>query len=115
MPFNRENHREFKRYSVSLNAEVTSLDELANSYSETTVLKDISGGGASFATTRPDHYSIGQTVDITIELPGGGSLSAKIKGAGKVAWMGELEEGETTVGLCMNDLLVFDNIADEND
>ncbi len=101
-----EKEREFERYSVSLNAEVT----LADGYSETTVLRDISGGGASFVTTCPEHYSIGEKVDITIHLPGGGSLNAKVKGAGKVASMKELGEGETTIGLHLDEMLDFDDM-----
>ena len=111
MPFDHEKEREFERYSVSLNAVVS----LADGYSETTVLRDISGGGASFITTCPERYSIGDKVDITIQLPGGGSLHAKVKGAGKVASMSELGEGETTVGLRLDDLLDFDRIAGESE
>jgi hypothetical protein len=111
MAFDHEKEREFERYSVSLKAEVN----LAGGYSETTVLRDVSGGGASFITTCPEHYSIGDRVDITIQLPGGGSLHAKVKGAGKVASMSELGEGETTVGLRLDDLLDFDNVADESE
>lgn len=111
MPFDHEKEREFERYSVSLNAVV----KLAGGYSETTVLRDISGGGASFITTCPERYSIGDKVDITIQLPGGGSLHAKVKGAGKVASMSELGEGETTVGLRLDDLLDFDRIAGESE
>lgn len=111
MPVDHEKEREFERYSVSLNAEV----KLAGGYSETTVLRDISGGGASFVTACPEHYSIGDRVDITIQLPGGGSLHGKVKGAGRVASMRELGEGETTVGLRLDDLLDFDNIASESE
>jgi hypothetical protein len=111
MAFDHEKEREFERYSVSLKAVVS----LAGGYCETTVLRDISGGGASFITTCPERYSIGDKVDITIQLPGGGSLHAKVKGAGKVASMSELGEGETTVGLRLDDLLDFDRIAGESE
>ena len=111
MPVDHEKEREFERYSVSLKAEVN----LAGGYSETTVLRDISGGGASFVTTHPEHYSIGDRVDITIQLPGGGSLHAEVKGAGRVASMSELGGSETTVGLHLDDLLDFDNILGESE
>jgi hypothetical protein len=111
MAFDHEKEREFERYSVSLKADVN----LAGGYSETTVLRDVSGGGASFITTHPERYSIGDRVDITIRLPGGGSLHAKVKGAGKVASMKELGEGETTVGLRLDDLLDFDGMIGESE
>ncbi|MCF7822397.1 MAG: PilZ domain-containing protein [Mariprofundaceae bacterium] len=115
MPIDHESKREFERYSVSLKADVELLNDMAASHSEAVVLQDISGGGTRFVTTRPELYSIGDTVDLTIHLPGGDSLNAEIKGVGKVVWMGELDEGETTVGLCMNDLLVFDQFNGESD
>jgi hypothetical protein len=124
MSINDKAKREFERFNVSLkaevtcygelDAEVTSLDDIATGHSETTVLLDISGGGTRFITSRPEHYSIGDRVDITIHLPDAGSESASIKGSGKVAWMGELKDGEMSIGLCMNDLLVFDTLGSES-
>ena len=112
MSFNQENNREFERYTISLNVEVKFLDEQSIDQQEATLLRDISGGGARFVTTHPDHYHIGQKVDLMIELPGGTALHAKMEGLGRVAWIGELEEGEISIGLCMDDLLAFENIVD---
>ena len=114
MPFDQENKREFERFSVSLNAEVRSQDGLTNNQSETTVLMDISGGGARFVTAYPERYSIGDKVDLIIQLPGGDALNANMTGVAKVAWMGELEEGKTSIGLCMDDLLVFESMVNKN-
>ncbi len=112
MSVDHENKREFERYEISLNAEVSSLDDNASDHKETTVLRDISGGGARFVTTHPGHYSIGQKVDLTIQLPGGDALRARMEGTGRVVWMGEFEEGETSIGICMDDLMVFEHIVD---
>lgn len=115
MSHQSDNSREFERYSITLNAEVKSVDDRANDLSETTVLKDISGGGARFVTAHPSYYGIGQKVDLIIQLPGGDTLNTKMEGVGKVVWMGEMDEGEISVGLCMDDLLVFEHIADGSD
>jgi len=115
MSFNQENKREFERYDISLNAEVKSFDDLGNEHRETTVLEDISGGGARYVTIHPDHYAIGQKVDLTIQLPGGSVLNAKMEGTGRVIWMGEFEEGEISIGICMDDLMVFEHIVDGSD
>jgi len=115
MSADHENKREYVRYEISLNAEVESLDDKANDHKEATVLRDISGGGARFVTTHPDHYSIGQKVDLTIKLPGGDALRAKMEGTGRVIWMGEFKEGETSIGISMDDLMVFEHIVDGSD
>ncbi len=51
----------------------------------------------------------------TIRLPGGGLLNAKVKGAGRVASMSELGEGETTIGLHLDELLDFDDMIGESE
>ncbi|MDX8404360.1 MAG: PilZ domain-containing protein [Mariprofundaceae bacterium] len=110
-----ENNREYERYNITLNAEVKSIDNRANNLSEITVLKDISGGGARFVTTHPNYYGIGQKVDLIIQLPGGDTMNTRMEGVGRVIWMGEMGEEEVSVGLCMDDLLVFEHIFDGND
>jgi len=115
MPFDHENKREFERFSVSLNAEVTSTDDDAKSYSETIVLLDISGGGMRFVTAYPERYSVGDRVGIVIHLPGEKVLHGRMEGVGRIAWTGEFDEGETSIGLCMDDLLAFDQFVDESE
>lgn len=109
------NNREFERYSITLSAEVKSIDHRANDLTETAMLKDISGGGARFVTAHPGYYGIGQKVDLIIQLPGGDALNTKMEGVGRVVWMGEMDEGEISVGLCMDDLMVFEHIVDGSD
>lgn len=115
MSHQSENGREFERYCITLNAEVKSIGERANELSEITKLQDISGGGARFVTAHPDYYGIGKKVDLIIQLPGGDTLNTKMEGAGRVVWMGEMDEGEVSVGLCMDDLMVFEHIVDGSD
>jgi len=112
MSFDVDNKREFERYNISLSAEVGTLDDHANDHSEMVMLQDISGGGARFTTSHPDYYTIGQKIDVTIKLPGSNAMHAKFEGVGRVVWMGELDENETSIGVCMDDLLVFEHIVD---
>jgi len=115
MDFNDQNKREYERYSISFQAEVISLAGCANNLSETTTLKDISGGGARFVSKHSERYSIGQKVDLIIHLPGDSLLNAKMEGSGKVAWMCEIENGELSIGLCMDNLLAFERIVSDSD
>jgi len=114
MTFTNQDKREYQRYSISFQAEVISQDDFDNHLSETTMLKDISGGGARFVSNHPERYSIGKKVHLSIQLPGDSLLNAKMEGLAKVAWMCEIDEGEISIGLCMDDLLAFERIVSDS-
>lgn len=111
-----ENKREYDRYPVSLKVQVSAFDEHGDHFTETGVVKDISGGGANLLTDQIDRYFIGQKLDLKIFLPGSEEINTDMHGHGMVVWIGEDpdrpdEIGAGSVGLSMNDLLAFEHLV----
>jgi hypothetical protein len=76
--------REFERFPMELEVEVSSENKTGERFSEKTNLIDLSGGGAKFKTIRAEDYFPGQLLDFTIHLPGTGDVKAHMKGGAKV-------------------------------
>ncbi len=117
MSHRSENKREYERYSVSLKVQVSAFDAAGELFTDTGILKDISGGGANLITRHASRYFIGQKFDLKICLPGSDVLKGNINGHGMVVWIGEElshsdGSGGTPIGLCMDDLLVFDHLVE---
>jgi response regulator RpfG family c-di-GMP phosphodiesterase len=76
--------RDFDRFSIELEIEVSGKDSAGKIFREKTVLKDASGGGVSFLSRSVEYYSAGQLLELTIFLPGAPNLFALFVGAAKV-------------------------------
>lgn len=111
-----ENKREYDRYPVSLKVQVSAFDEHGDHFTETGVIKDISGGGANLMTENIGCYFVGQKLDLKIFLPGSEELNTDMHGHGMVVWIGgdqvsPEESGSGSIGLSMNDLLAFEHLV----
>lgn len=108
-----EERRNYERYEIEIKVEIYDMDGAAKEYLETTTLRDISGGGARFASQHPERYSIGQRLFVSIVLPGTESRHPSMQGKATVIWVGD--DGDSgmgaSVGLRMDDLLVFDHLG----
>jgi len=66
---------------------------------ESTNLKDISGGGAQFASTHIEEYTIGQALRLDILLPGCGGEKKKIECWACVIWVNDQAEPSVSVAM----------------
>ncbi|MFQ5582567.1 MAG: PilZ domain-containing protein [Mariprofundaceae bacterium] len=112
MPEEQSGRREFERFTIEFEIEVSLLNDDTHTSSETAVLNDVSGGGVCFSTTRPELYSVGDRLAVAIKLPGTDTVNAKMTGLGTIAWIGS--EGSSTrrarVGIVTDAPLSFDRI-----
>ena len=109
-----DERRQFERYPVNLDADIMFRNDDGESFKETCHLRDISGGGLSFVTHQGERYQAGQHINVIIHLPGEEALQAKVKRAGTVMWVGDGPgEGETSVGVLLDDLMVFSQSMDD--
>ena len=60
--------------------EVSAKDSEGKEFNERTVLKDISGDGAKFITQQARKYFPGQSLEMTIYLPGPNDVKADMRG-----------------------------------
>jgi len=73
---NKPDRRNFNRLPIKFIMEVAAEDSEGKKYKENTVLKDISGEGARFTTQKADKYFLGQSLELTIHLPGSDEVKA---------------------------------------
>jgi len=66
----KKDRRAHARYHITLETEISVYADGRIELIESTRIKDISGGGAQFASTHSEYYSIGQTLHLCIRLPG---------------------------------------------
>jgi hypothetical protein len=76
--------REFDRFPIEFVMEVAAEDSEGERYKEKTVLKDISGNGAKFITQQARKYFPGQSLEMTIYLPGTNDVKADMRGTATV-------------------------------
>ena len=76
--------REFERISIGFVLEVSAEDSDVNSYTDSAVLQDVSGGGAKFFTKQKEKYFPGQVLEISIQLPGTDEVKAYMRGKATV-------------------------------
>jgi hypothetical protein len=77
--------REGSRFRIDLITQVTAKSADGETFSEKTVLRNMSGGGANFITRQADRYFQGQQLDIRIDLPGTVDLAASLQGTATVS------------------------------
>jgi hypothetical protein len=100
--------REFERYGFRAHVEIS--DAASGTLIESARLKDVSGGGVSFLSTKPEAYERGQEVAVVIRMPGTDTMMAYMRGHGSVAWVsGDLDgDGPWRVGVVLFDPLRFE-------
>lgn len=108
--------RAYERHTIEFEVEVSALDGAQREFMEMAVLRDVSGGGACFISTRPELYSEGQRLALAIYLPGTDQLDARMQGDATVVWIGAPDDAapggmpRTSIGVCMDDLMTFEHI-----
>jgi hypothetical protein len=80
--------RKFERFPIDFNIEVVAHDRDGEEHREKTVLEDISGEGVKFLTGKAEHYFIGQSLEVSIYLPGTDEVHASMKSKAKVMRIG---------------------------
>ncbi len=68
--------RKFRRYPIGIRALVQLGSDAAQAYQEAVWLRDLSGEGALFDTAVPVRYTPGQSVSLTICMPGAPGVHA---------------------------------------
>ena len=81
---NKPDRRNFDRFPIEFVIEVSTEDNEEKKYKENTVLKDISGESARFITQQVDKYFLGQSLELTIHLPGSDEVKACMIGKATV-------------------------------
>jgi len=81
---NKSDRRAFNRFPMEFMLEVSSEDSEGKEFNEKTVLKDISGEGAKFITQQAGKYFPGQSLEMTIYLPGPNDVKADMRGKATV-------------------------------
>jgi len=76
--------REFNRFPIEFVLEVSAKDSEGKEFNEKTVLEDISGEGARFITQQAGKYFPGQSLEVTIYLPGPNDVKADMRGTATV-------------------------------
>ena len=63
---NKSDRRDFDRFPIEFEIEVAAQDSEGKKYSENTILRNISGGGARFITQQASKYFTGQPLEVTV-------------------------------------------------
>lgn len=95
----KQERREDARYQIDLITTVTAEGADGKVFNETTYLRNMSSGGASFVTCCPERYFEGQRLNIKIDLPGATELKAALHGVATVSRIEPLRglDSETTI------------------
>ncbi len=112
---NPSDKREFNRFPIDFVLEISTKDIEGREFIDNAVLKDISGGGAKFLTQKPEKYFLGQSLDIYINMPGTGDVSAKMKTSATIVRIDQVDQSksepkntEVTVSIKYNAHLNFE-------
>ncbi len=112
---NPSDKREFNRFPIDFVLEISTKDIEGREFIDNAVLKDISGGGAKFLTQKPEKYFLGQSLDIYINMPGTGDVSAKMKTSATIVRIDQVDQSksepkntEITVSIKYNTHLNFE-------
>lgn len=89
---NSSDKREFERFPMEFVLEVAAEDVEGKTFNEKAVLKNISGGGAKFTTQQADKYFTGQSLEMTIYLPGTNNVKGHMKGKATVVRIDPLSD-----------------------
>lgn len=109
--------RSYNRFQIGLVTQITATAAGGGNFQEKTVLRNLSGGGASFITKKVDNYFKGQRLSIKIDLPGTDDVRACMKGAATVVRIGDgraseadPHSGETAVAVIIEMPLKFERL-----
>jgi len=91
---NKPDRRNFNRFPIEFIMEVAATDSEGKKSKENTVLKDISGEGAKFITQQAGKYFLGQSLELTIHLPGNAEVKARMRGKATVIRLDPLSNSE---------------------
>lgn len=91
----KSERRKDSRFRIDLITQVTAKSAAGETFSEKTVLRNISGGGANFITRQADRYFQGQPLDIHIDLPGTVELKASLEGTVTVSRIDLLPDSDS--------------------
>lgn len=81
---NKPDRRDFDRFPIEFEIEVAAQDSEGKKYSENTILRNISGGGARFITQQASKYFTGQPLEVTVFLTGTDKVKACMRGKATV-------------------------------
>ena len=76
--------RAFNRFPMEFLLEVSAKDGEGKEFNEKTMLEDISGEGAKLITQQAGKYFPGQSLEMTIYLPGPNDVKADMRGKATV-------------------------------
>jgi len=106
--------RQQDRFSSTLGISINAINQDGSDFAETTHLRDISGGGLSFLTRKPQHYDFGQSVDITLFLSEQSDGKGFGVGIGKVMWINDPStDSSGWIGVMLNDLMNIKHINEK--
>lgn len=112
----RSDRRKFDRFPMEFILEVIAKDSKGNKFTDKTALKDISGEGAKFMTRQTNKYIPGQSLELTIFLPGTNDVKAQMRGKASVVRIEtyrnkDIEEsGVTAIALILDIPLSFERL-----
>lgn len=75
----RPDRREFKRFLIEFETDITATDIKGKTFHDRTVLKNVSGNGANLLTQLTESYYGGQVLEMVISFPGTKDVSACMK------------------------------------
>ncbi len=114
---NQSDRRNFDRFPITFKMEVAAEDIEGKKYKENTVLKDISGEGASFITQQAGKYFPGQSLELIIHLPDSDEVKACMIGKATVIRIDsptdskiEQESQEICIALKLDSPLHFERV-----
>jgi len=81
---NISERRAFNRFPIEFVLEVSAKDGEGKEFNEKTMLEDISGEGAKLITQQARKYFPGQSLEMTIYLPGPNDVKADMRGKATV-------------------------------
>lgn len=100
------NRRAYERYALDLKVRVYALVGDETQMLEESVLRDVSGGGVSFASRDPGRYHVGQPLQLVIMLPGTDRVDVRMEGQATVIRIDEPAGGDRAlIGVSMDDML----------
>jgi hypothetical protein len=81
---NKPDRRDLDRYPIEFEIQLAAQDSEGKKYSENTILRNISGGGARFMTQQASKYFTGQPLEVAVFLTGTDKVKARVRGKATV-------------------------------
>ena len=102
----RTKNREFERYESDFTVSATAQGG-SKKLIEKAVVKDLSGSGLSFISSRPDQYATSQKLTLMIHLPRAGDSSAGMQGKATVVRIDRTSDDHAVICLQLDEPLSF--------